>query len=93
MLQNALVRILLCEHTMYTVGLSNRTPSKRRCFVSRTAQTEPRGESRWTITRVALLGGALSVGHDQQNIAQNEFDELGAGDDARSDVGRRGLAI
>ena len=31
-LQNALVRILLCEHTMYTVGLRNRTPSKRKLF-------------------------------------------------------------
>ena len=35
----------------------------------------------------------MSAGRDQQNIAQNEFDELGTRDHCGHDVRRRGLAI
>jgi hypothetical protein len=93
-LQIALVRILLCEQAMYAVGLSNRTPSKRRLFcitysTDGTASRVALDDTSRSASRAALL----SVGRDQQNIAQNEFDELGARDDCGHDVRRRGCSI
>ena len=79
---------------MYVIGLNNRTPSKRRLVLYREQHRrnrETRRVERYLAQRIP--GGTLSAGRDQQNIAQNEFEELGARDDGGRDVRHRRVTI